>query len=68
MNASSASRSTPPAVRLALSIREAAEVTGLGYTTLRKVVREGQLPTVRVGRRRLVRFEDLESWLAGQAQ
>ena len=64
---SSPSSSTPP-VRLALSIREAAQVAGLGYTTLRRVVCEGQLPTVRVGRRRLVRVEDLDAWLAEHAR
>lgn len=61
------SSSTPP-VRLALSMREAAQVAGLGFTTIRRVVQEGQLPTVRVGRRRLVRVSDLDAWLAERAR
>ena len=66
-NVSPTSSSTPP-VRLALSMREAAQVAGLGFTTIRRVVQEGQLPTVRVGRRRLVRVSDLEAWLAEHAR
>jgi excisionase family DNA binding protein len=54
--------------RFALSLREVAEATGLGTTTLRRVVQRGELPTVRVGRRRLVRVEDVEAWLAKRSR
>ena len=61
------SSGTPP-VRVAFSLHEVSQATGLGYSTVRRVVREGQLPTVRVGRRLLVRVSDLDAWLAEHAR
>ena len=49
--------------RLTLSFREAAESTSLSHWTLRKAASEGRLPTIKVGRRRLIEPESLERFL-----
>lgn len=43
----------------AMGLREAAESVGLSHWTLRKLISEGKLPAVRVGRRVLVEPESL---------
>jgi excisionase family DNA binding protein len=43
----------------AMGLREAAEAVGLSHWTLRKLIAEGKLPAVRVGRRVLVEPEAL---------
>lgn len=50
--------------RLLLRVREAAEILGLGRSTLFEVIAAGELPVVRIGRRGLrIRPTDLESWI-----
>ena len=49
--------------QLALSVREAAALAGIGRTILYAAVSSGELPSFKIGRRRLVRLESLESWL-----
>lgn len=51
------------AERLAYSVSEAASVTGLGRTTLFALIRDGQLPSRKIGNRRLIRKPDLEQFL-----
>ncbi len=41
--------------------------TALTETAIRRLVRTGEVPSVRVGRKYLVNLEALESYLAGQA-
>ena len=53
--------------RLAYSVTEAATVTGLGRTTLYALMRSGTLPSLKVGKRRLIASADLESMI-GQAR
>ncbi|HIP78026.1 MAG TPA: DNA-binding protein [Kiloniellaceae bacterium] len=48
---------------LALSVREAAALAGVGRTILYEAVGSGALPSLKVGRRRLIRTESLEAWL-----
>lgn len=50
---------------LALSVREAAALAGVGRTVLYAAVSGGELPSLKVGRRRLIRIESLEGWLKG---
>ncbi|MBN2447729.1 MAG: helix-turn-helix domain-containing protein [Phycisphaerae bacterium] len=50
--------------RLALSIPEAAGTVGVSARTLWSEVRAGRLRSAKVGRRRLVRVQDLDAWLA----
>ncbi len=47
----------------ALSVAEAAARAGLSRTFLYERITSGELPTVKVGKRRLVRVEALRRWL-----
>src|SRR5439155_24927807 len=46
-----------------LTIKQAAEASGLGATTIRLAIRKRQLRAQKVGRRVLVKRNDLESFL-----
>ena len=50
-------------MRLAYSQAEVAEALGVSKTLIEGLVRRGDLPSVRVGRRRVVRAGDLDRWL-----
>jgi excisionase family DNA binding protein len=54
---------TGPTGPLAISIAEACQVTGLSRSTLHRAVKDGQLRTSNVGRRRLVTHEELKRFL-----
>lgn len=56
-----------PARKLAYSIAEAAAMTGIKRTTLQRLLDNGALATVHVGRRRLVLADSLMSFLERQA-
>jgi excisionase family DNA binding protein len=49
----------------ALNREHAAHYLGIGTTTLAKLTRDGRLPSVRIGDRRLWRRADLDAFLAG---
>ncbi|PHP17451.1 hypothetical protein CG471_22815 [Sphingobium sp. IP1] len=51
-------------IRLAYSVAEAAQITGLGRTTLYSLISGGQLPSKKIGRRRLIAASDLHSMLS----
>ena len=44
-------------------LSEAAEVLRIGKTKLHLIIRSGELPTVQIGRRRMVRRETLEAYI-----
>jgi len=48
----------------AVSMDEAAARAGVSRTFLYERISSGELPTVKVGKRRLVRVEALRGWLA----
>lgn len=54
----------PAPLRLAYSVDEAARATGLGRTTLFKLIGNGTLPSVKIGKRRVIRAADLVNLLA----
>ena len=54
-----------PAERPALSVAETAELLGISRWLVQQAVRDGSLPSVRVGRRILIPRLRLEAWLAG---
>ena len=56
-----------PAQRAAISVLEAAKCAGLGRTSIYKAILDKSLPSLKVGRRRLVRSDDLTAWLARHA-
>ncbi len=52
---------------LAVTITTARKITGLGNTTVWKLISEGRLDTVSVGRRRLILYASLEKLLSPKA-
>lgn len=50
---------------LALSVKEAARRAGVGRTVMFEEIRAGRLIAKKVGRRPIVRIEDLAEWLQG---
>ena len=49
--------------KIALSIEEAADYTGIGRNTLRKLVEWGKLPVLKVGRKVLIKSDILEKFI-----
>ena len=54
--------------QLAVSVRAAAKRAGLGRTTIYDVIASGDLPTIKIGRRRLIRIATLDQWLESLEQ
>ena len=50
-------------VKIALSIEEAADSTGLGRNTLRQLVEWKKLPVLKVGRKVLIKTDMLEKFM-----
>jgi excisionase family DNA binding protein len=50
--------------RLAYSVRQFEEETGLGHTKVCELIAEGELPAVKVGRRTLIPGDEADRWLA----
>lgn len=48
---------------LAVSITEAARMAGIGRTSLYEEIGRGALPARKIGRRTVVRIDDLREWL-----
>jgi len=53
----------PPGERLAYSIEEAAQITGLSRDLLYDQMRTGRLAYLKVGRRRIITRQHLEAFL-----
>ena len=53
--------------RLAVGLAEAAELLGVGRSTLHRMVRAGEIPHVRIGRRIIFPMAALNAWLDEQA-
>jgi excisionase family DNA binding protein len=51
---------------LAVSTFRAAEIAGVGRTTIYEAIQNGDLKSLKVGRRRLIRLSALDEWLAGK--
>lgn len=47
-----------------LTIKDVQEITQLGRTTIYELMRNGQLPYLKIGRSVRIRLEALETWLA----
>lgn len=52
--------------RLAVSTFRAAEIAGVGRTTIYEAIQSGALKSVKIGKRRLIRVAALEAWLEAQ--
>lgn len=53
----------PTAESYALSVPEGCTFSGIGETTFRELIRVGEIPHIRVGRRVLVPRQGLQEWL-----
>lgn len=51
------------AVKMGLTIEEAAECTGIGRNTMRKLVEWRKLPVLKVGRKTIIRSDTLERFM-----
>ena len=49
--------------KMAYSIDEAAECTGIGRNTLRKLIEWKKLPVLKVGRKLLIRADTIETFM-----
>lgn len=49
--------------KMGLTIKEAAETTGIGRNTMRKLVEWGKLPVLKVGRKTIIRKDALERFM-----
>ena len=50
-------------IKMGLTIEEAAETTGIGRNTMRKLVNWGKLPVLKVGRKTIIRRDTLENFM-----
>jgi excisionase family DNA binding protein len=48
-----------------IGINHLAERLGLSRRTINRILARGELPSLQIGRRRLVRLSDVRHWLAG---
>ena len=51
------------AIKMGMTIEEAAECTGIGRNTMRKLVEWGKLPVLKVGRKAIIRSDTLEHFM-----
>ena len=49
--------------KMGLTIEEAAETTGIGRNTMRKLIDWGKLPILKVGRKTIIRKDALERFM-----
>ena len=50
-------------VKLGITIDEAAEISGIGRNTMRKLVEWEKLPVLKVGRKTIIRTDTLEEFM-----
>ncbi len=48
-----------------IGINHLAENLGLSRRTIHRILARGELPSIQIGRRRLVRLADVRQWLSG---
>ena len=56
----------PAQARLALSVPEAAKMTGFGQTTIYAEIKTGTLRARKLGARTFITMDDLRAWLDGK--
>lgn len=50
-------------IKMGMTIEEAAEVSGIGRNTMRRLVEWGKLPVLKVGRKTIIRSDTLERFM-----
>ena len=63
MNTMTQTHGLAPALPLAMAPADAARMAGVGRTKLYEAISEGELESVKIGKRRLVTVEALKAWL-----
>lgn len=53
--------------RLTASVPDIARQLCLSERTIHRLIKSGELPSIKIGRRRLVPVKKLKSWLSGKA-
>lgn len=53
---------------LALNVQEALRVVGIGRTTLYKLIGTGQVRRIKVGKRALIRYDDLQKLVSADGE
>lgn len=61
MNTNKSKTSTSP--RLAVGVEEAAELLGLGRSSIFILLKEGTLQSIKIGKRRLIAMSQLQAFL-----
>lgn len=56
-----------PLPRLTYSVREAAALLGVGAASLYRAINRGEIPTIRIGRRRLITVQWVHDLIASAA-
>lgn len=64
----SADPEAPPLQPLAVNVAQAAKLCSVSPREVWRQLRDGGLPSVKVGKRRIIRVVDLERWLAGKIE
>lgn len=54
--------------KISLTIDEAVEATGIGRTKLFALLKSGDLAALKIGRRTLIRVDDLKSFMEGRVK
>ncbi len=54
--------------KITVSIPEAAEILSLGESKLKELIYQGEIPSLKVGSRRLIRRESLKEWAEREEQ
>ena len=49
--------------KIAMTVEEAADFTGIGRNTLRQLIKMDMMPTLQIGRKILIRTDDLNEFL-----
>jgi excisionase family DNA binding protein len=57
---------TGSAKPLAVTVKRACELIGVGNTTMYELIHDGRVKTIRIGRRRLVIYHSLEKVVSGE--
>lgn len=55
-----------PIPRVTLSVTEAAKSLGLSDRTITSLIAKGEIPVVRIGKRRLIPVDGLREWVAAK--
>lgn len=54
--------------KIGLTVKEAAELSGIGINFLRELTHRPDFPAFKIGRRIMIAYEPFKEWLAQQAK